>query len=82
MKCFKKILLLLQNELKTCKINVPVNEKTSKCKGFAFPLVLKHVQKEFVKQNGITLGKELLLWKMKREKEINKICRNILNVPL
>ena len=29
----------------TCKINMPVNEKTGKCKGFAFVLVPEHVQK-------------------------------------
>ena len=39
----------------TCKINMPVNENTGKCKGFAFALVPEHVQKEILKLNGITL---------------------------
>ena len=33
----------------TCKINMPVNENTGKCKGFAFALVPEHVQKEILK---------------------------------
>ena len=45
----------------TCKINMPVNENTGKCKGFAFALVPEHVQKEILKLNGITLENRIIV---------------------
>ena len=33
----------------TRQINMPVNEKTGKCKGFTFVLVPEHVQREIFK---------------------------------
>ena len=44
-----------------CKINMPVNENTGKCKGFAFALVPEHVQKEILKLNGITLENRIIV---------------------
>ena len=40
---------------------MPVNEKTSKCKGFTFRLVPEHVQKEILKLNEITLENRITL---------------------
>ena len=45
----------------TCKINMPFNENTGKCKGFAFALVPEHVQKENLKLNGITLENRIIV---------------------
>ena len=45
----------------TCKINVPVNQNTSKWKGFAFAFVPEHVQKELLKLNGITLENRIIV---------------------
>ena len=39
---------------------MPVNENTGKCKGFAFALVPKHVQKEVLKLKGITLENRII----------------------
>ena len=40
---------------------MPVNEKTGKCKGFAFTLVPEHVQKKILKLNGITLENRIIV---------------------
>ena len=45
----------------TIKINMPVNEKTRKCKGFAFALVPEHVLKEILKLNGITENRIIVM---------------------
>ena len=45
----------------TSKINMPVNEKTGKCKGFAFALVSE--QKEILKLNGITSENRIIAMK-------------------
>ena len=67
----------------TCKINMSVNEKTSKCKGSAFALVPDYVQKEIPKLNGITLENRIIDMKMQLlREEIRKICKKILNVLL
>ena len=41
---------------------MPVNQKAGKCKGFAFPLVREHVQKEILKLNGITESTKTLVF--------------------
>ena len=52
---FMNFLVLNQPYLReTCKTRMSVNEKTSKCKGFGFVLVLEHEQKEVLKLNAIT----------------------------
>ena len=40
---------------------MPVNENTGKCKGFAFALVLEHVQKEILKLDGITENRIIVI---------------------
>ena len=40
---------------------MPVNEKTGKCKGFAFALVMEHVQKEILKLNGMELENRIVV---------------------
>ena len=45
----------------TCKINIPVNENTGKCKGFAFALVPEHMQKKILKLNEITLESRIIV---------------------
>lgn len=40
---------------------MPVNGKTSKCKGFAFVLLPEHIQKEILKLNGITLENKIVI---------------------
>ena len=42
-------------------MNMPVNENTGKCKGFAFALVLEHVQKEILKLDGITENRIIVI---------------------
>ena len=37
-----------------------LNEKMGKCKGFVFRLVSRHVQKEILKLNGITLENRII----------------------
>ena len=37
-----------------------VNEKMGKCKGFAFALVLEHVQKDVLKLNGVTFENRII----------------------
>ena len=40
---------------------MPVNEKTGKCKGFAFALVMEHAQKEILKLNGMALENRIVV---------------------
>ena len=68
----------------TCKINMPVNESTEKCKGFAFALVPEHVQKEILKLNRITLENRIIVIEdtISTRKRDTNICKKLLNVPL
>ena len=45
----------------TCKIDLTVNEKTGKCKGFVFALVPEHSHKKILKLNGITLENRIIV---------------------
>ena len=52
------------------------NDNTGKCRGFAFALLPKHVQKEILKLNGITLENRIIVIEnatSTKKKEIQKI---------
>ena len=66
----------------TCKINMPVNENTGKCKGFAFALVPEHVQKEILKLNGITLENRIIEGVTSTRKRDTKYLRKTFKRPL
>ena len=68
----------------TCKINMPVNESTETCKGFAFALVPEHAQKQILKLNRITLENRIIVIEdtISTRKRDTNICKKLLNVPL
>ena len=68
----------------TCKINMPVNESTETCKGFAFALVPEQVQKQILKLNRITLENRIIVIEdtISTRKRDTNICKKLLNVPL
>ena len=68
----------------TCKINMQGNGNTGKCRGFAFALLPKHVQKEILKLNGITLENRIIVIEnaTSTKKRDTKNLRKLLNVPL
>ena len=46
---------------------MPVNEKTGKCKDFAFTLVSEHVQTEILKLNGITSVYRIIVMEVEKK---------------
>ena len=64
------------------------NDNTGKCRGFAFALLPKHVQKEILKLNGITLENRIIVienatsTKKKRYKKFEKTSKRPLVVTI
>ena len=56
------------------------NDNTGKCRGFAFALLPKHVQKEILKLNGITLENRIIV--IENATSTKKNLKKLLNVPL